>query len=75
VVGEARSLGLVGAIEIVKNKDSRERFVNNGIVMRPVGDTMIVSPPLIVENRHIDELVEKAWKCLDLTADSLGVGR
>ena len=88
LVGEARSLGLVGAIEIVKNKDSRERFdkdlgagsrcrdfcVNNGIVMRPVGDTMIVSPPLIVENMHIDELVEKAWKCLDLTADSLGAG-
>jgi putrescine aminotransferase len=88
IVGEARSLGLVGAIEIVKGKDSRERFhkdlgagsqcrdfcVNNGLVMRAVGDTMIVSPPLIVENKHIDELVEKAWKCLDLTADSLGVG-
>jgi putrescine aminotransferase len=88
LVGEARSLGLVGAIEIVENKESRERFdkdlgagsrcrdfcVNNGIVMRPVGDTMIVSPPLIVENMHIDELVEKAWKCLDLTADSLGAG-
>jgi len=86
IVGEARSLGLVGAIEIVKDKVSRERFhkdlaagarcrdfcVNNGVVMRAVGDTMIVSPPLIVENGHIDELVEKAWRCLDLTAESLG---
>jgi putrescine aminotransferase len=86
IVGEARSLGLMGAIEIVKDKDSRERFhkdlaagtrcrdlcVNNGVVMRAVGDTMIVSPPLIVENEHIDELVEKAWRCLDLTAESLG---
>jgi len=89
IVGEARSLGLMGAIEIVGNPDSRERFdkdlgagarcrdfcVNNGVVMRAVGDTMIVSPPLIVEEQHIDELVYKAWKCLDLTADSLGVGR
>jgi putrescine aminotransferase len=88
IVGEARSLGLVGAIEIVKDKDSRERFhkdlgagsqcrdfcVNNGLVMRAVGDTMIVSPPLIVENKHIDELVEKACKCLDLTAESLEAG-
>ena len=87
IVGEARSLGLVGAIEIVKNKESRERFlkdlgagtrcrdicVNNGVVMRAVGDTMIVSPPLIFEQQHTDELVEKAWKCLDLTAESLGV--
>ena len=86
LIGQARSLGLTGAIEIVKDKDSRERFdkdlgagsqcrdfcVNNGLVMRAVGDTMIVSPPLIVEDKHIDELVEKAWKCLDLTADSLG---
>ncbi len=85
IVGEARSIGLVGAIEIVRNKANRERFdkkfkagmrcrdfcVSNGLVMRAVGDTMIVSPPLIVEDGHIDELVEKAWKCLDLTAESL----
>jgi len=32
---------------------------------------MIVSPPLIVEDAHIDELLEKAWKCLDLTRQSL----
>ena len=87
LVGEARSLGLVGALEIVKNKESRERFdddlgagtrcrdfcVENGAVMRAVGNTMIVSPPLIVEDKHIDELVEKAWKSLDQTAASLGV--
>ncbi len=89
IVGEARSLGLVAAIEIVRDKGKRERFhkslaagprcrdicVDNGLVMRAVGDTMIVSPPLIIEDSQIDELVEKAWKCLDLTARSLGEGR
>ena len=88
IVGEARSLGLVGAIEIVQNKNSRERFhkdkgagtrcrdfcVSDGLVMRAVGDTMIVSPPLVSEARHIDELVEKAWKSLDLTQQSLESG-
>ena len=87
IVGEARSLGLVGAIEIVKDKEKRERFpkdlaagsrcrdfcIENGLVMRAVGNTMIVSPPLVFEHEHVDELVEKAWKCLDLTAASLGV--
>jgi putrescine aminotransferase len=85
IIGEARSLGLVGALEIVRDKTARERFpkelgagmrcrdicVDNGLVMRAVGDTMIVSPPLIVQDAHIDELVEKAWKCLDLTQASL----
>lgn len=85
IVGEARSLGLMAAIEIVKDKSARERFhkdlgagarcrdfcVNNGLVMRAVGDTMIVSPPLVVEKQHVDELVDIAWRCLDLTAESL----
>ena len=85
LVGEARSIGLVGAIEIVQDKSSRERFhknlgagkrcrdfcFRNGLVMRPVADTMVVSPPLVLEKRHVDELVDKAWRCLDLTAESL----
>ena len=87
LVGEARSIGLVGALEIVANKSTRERFDKDlqagtrcrdfcfvsGLVMRAVGDTMIVSPPLVVEHSHIDELVRKAWQSLDLTAESLGV--
>jgi putrescine aminotransferase len=86
LVGEARSIGLVGAIEIVANIETRQRFDKdlqvgtrcrgfcfaNGLVMRSVGDTMIVSPPLIMSHAHIDELVEKAWHCLDLTAESIG---
>lgn len=85
IVGEVRSIGLVGAIEIVRDKAGRKRFgkdlaagmrcrdlcVNNGLVMRAVGDTMIVSPPLIIEESQVDEMVEKAWKSLDLTAESL----
>ena len=86
IVGEARSIGLMGAIELVREKSSRERFekdlgagtrcrdfcVYNGVVMRAVGDTMIVAPPIIITHGQLDELMEKAWKCLDLTAESLG---
>lgn len=82
LVGEARSIGLMGAIELVADKSTLERFDKdtgvgsicrdfcfaNGLVMRAVGDTMIVSPPLVIEHAHIDELVEKAHLCLDLTA-------
>lgn len=86
IVGEARSLGMVAAVELVKDKVTRERFSEdgdtgalcrdacneNGLVMRPVGETMIISPPLVITRDEIDELVEKARKSLDLTAKWLG---
>jgi putrescine aminotransferase len=89
IIGEARSVGMMGALEIVQDKTNRIRYakdltagtrardicVRNGLVMRAVGDTMIVSPPLISEHAHIDELVEKAWKCMDLTAKSLAAAK
>jgi putrescine aminotransferase len=87
LVGEARSLGMVGALELVKDKKTRERFsttgatgalcrdfcVKNGIVMRAVGETMIISPPLVITRDEIDELVAKARKSLDGTAEALGI--
>ncbi|MBP6514561.1 MAG: aspartate aminotransferase family protein [Steroidobacteraceae bacterium] len=87
LVGEVRGVGFIGALELVAHKGTRSFFRNrgdvglicrdhcfaNGLVMRAVRDTMIIAPPLILERSHIDELVEKAWKCLDLTARDLGV--
>jgi putrescine aminotransferase len=83
LVGETRSRGLVGALELVRDKATRERFaplgrvgtmcrdlsVENGLVMRAVGDTMIISPPLVIDKAQIDELVDLARRSLDLTAE------
>ncbi len=88
LVGEARCVGMVGAIELVADKASRARFdikpsigercrylcVDNGLVMRHVAESMIVAPPLVITDAQLDELVEKAWKCLDLTARDVGLG-
>ena len=49
----------------------RGHCFENGLIMRAVGDTMIISPPLVISKSEIDELVEKARKCLDLTARAL----
>jgi len=81
LVGEARSRGLMAALELVPDKSSRQKFANsgevgiacrdhsynNGLVMRAVADTMVVSPPIIISDEQIDEMIEKAWKALDLT--------
>ena len=81
LVGEARCTGLIGALELVRDKASRRFFekrgevgticrdfcFDNGLIMRAVRDTMIVSPPLVISPAQLDELAEKAWRCLDLT--------
>jgi len=85
LVGEARHLGMLAAIEIVEDKENCKRFENsaeivgrcknfcyeNGIVMRAIKNKMVIAPPLICNNEHIDEIIEKVWKCLDLTAQSI----
>jgi putrescine aminotransferase len=85
LVGEARGVGFIGALELVADKATRRFFPGrgdvglicrdhcfaNGLVMRAVRDTMVMAPPLIMERPQIDELIEKAWRCLDLTARDL----
>ena len=83
-MGEVRGVGMLGAIELVKDKTSRSRYedkgagmicrghcFNNGLIMRAVGDTMIIAPPLVISKSEIDELVSKARLCLDLTLEDL----
>ncbi len=81
LVGEARGIGMVGALELVKDKDTKTSYqsdqnvgmicrdfcFNNGLIMRAVGDAMIICPPLVISHSEIDELVDKAKLCLDLT--------
>jgi putrescine aminotransferase len=85
LVGEARGVGMLGALELVKCREPvtlfdergkvgticRDICVRNGLVMRAVGDTMIISPPLIITHAQIDELLEKARKSLDDTLEAV----
>ncbi|MSQ91355.1 MAG: aspartate aminotransferase family protein [Gammaproteobacteria bacterium] len=88
LVGEVRGVGLIGALELVAHKGSKTLFRNrgdtglicrdhcfaNGLVMRATRDTMIIAPPLVITKEQVDELIEKARRCLDLTAADIGVG-
>jgi putrescine aminotransferase len=86
LVGEARSAGMVGALELVADKATRARFpaetrvgetcrdacIEQGLVMRHVRDSMIVAPPLVITRAQLDELADKAWRSLDATARKVG---
>jgi len=84
LVGEVRGVGLLGALELVRDKGKRQFFddpgevgtlcrdicISNGLVMRAVRDTMIIAPPLVMTRTQVDELIEKARKSLDMTLEA-----
>ena len=77
-VGEVRSIGLINAIELVKDKTTKEPFdsklrtgyqiykkaLKEGVLLRPLGDVIYFNPPLIIEKNDMDFVVEKAYKCM-----------
>jgi len=83
LVGEIRGFGLLVAIELVKDKDTKERFeedagalvrdfsIDEGMMMRAVGNTMILSPPLIWTHDTIDEAAQIIKRALDRAAADL----
>jgi putrescine---pyruvate transaminase len=89
LVGDAETCGLMGALLLVKDKASGEAFPDEveigmvcrghcfreGLIMRAVGDRMIIAPPLVITRAQIDEMVALIRRCLDLTlADARQAG-
>ncbi|HUG24635.1 aspartate aminotransferase family protein [Piscinibacter sp.] len=81
LVGEAQTCGAMGALQLVRNKAKSESFASelevgmvcrghcfgNGLIMRAVGDRMIVAPPLVMTLEQVDEMAGLIKRCLDLT--------
>ena len=88
IVGEVRSLGLIGAVEMVKDKAGRGHFddlgatgticrdhcIEGGLILRAVRDVMVMSPPLSITIAEIDELMRILRQALDRTAKDVGMG-
>ena len=86
LVGETRSVGLLGAIEIVADKATGARFggaegtagpmvrdlcIENGLMVRGIRDTIVMCPPLIISHAQIDEMIGIIRKALDLALPRL----
>lgn len=81
LVGEVQTCGLMGAVQLVRDKAAAEPFdpnlgvgmgcrghcFANGLIMRAVGDRMIIAPPLVITRAQIDEMMALIRRCLDLT--------
>lgn len=87
IVGEVRGLGMFAALELVGNKETRERLAPDsaaavfcrdraiaaGLMVRQVGDAMVTAPPLICSEEEIDALVQMLTQALDETAAHYGI--
>jgi putrescine aminotransferase len=86
LVGETRSVGLIGAVEIVADKVSGARFggaegtagpmvrdlcIENGLMVRGIRDTIVMCPPLIITTEQIDAMISIIRQALDLAAPKL----
>jgi 4-aminobutyrate--pyruvate transaminase len=82
LVGDARGIGLIGAIEIVRSKATKESFdpkagvaaylvrraQHHGAILRNMpGDIVAFSPPLIISEAEIDEMLACFGRALDDT--------
>jgi putrescine aminotransferase len=80
LVGDVRSIGLLGAVEVVARKGTNERFggkegtagpmlrdlcIKNGLMIRAVRDTLVLSPPFVISHDQIDQLVAIIRRSLD----------
>ncbi|WKL57336.1 aminotransferase [Asticcacaulis sp. ZE23SCel15] len=87
IVGERRGIGMMAALQLVKNKDTRELptltdnagifcrdyCYNEGLIVRAVGPSIVLSPPLIYTHAEVDQTVDILGRALDATAKKLGV--
>ena len=87
IVGQVRGRGMFAAVELVKDKATREKlapesggalFCRNtanelGLMVRQTGNAMIIAPPLICNTAEIDSLVDMLVQALDATATHYGI--
>jgi putrescine aminotransferase len=85
LVVDAKTCGMVAGLVLIKDKANNTPFEDDdnvgmicrghcfsgGLVMRAVGDRMIIAPPLTISHAEIDELVQKARAALDATLADL----
>jgi 4-aminobutyrate---pyruvate transaminase len=89
LVGNARGMGLIGALELVRDKETRETFdpawgvaaqvgeraQKHGLITRALGDTVNFCPPLIITKGQIADMFARARAALDETYTWLTAGR
>jgi len=87
IVGEKRGVGLIGALELVLDKDAKtamekpgqlggiaaKHMLEEGVISRNMGDAVAFCPPMIINEGQVDDLMDRVERVLDKTAAEAGV--
>ncbi len=82
-VGDVRQRGLIGAIELVRNRETKEPFsweenrcesicqfaMSNGVWLRPLGNILVVMPPLSITTVELDKICRVIDEGIRVTTD------
>jgi 4-aminobutyrate--pyruvate transaminase len=85
LVGEVRGCGLLAGVELIGDKQARipfertrkagprcaEAAEREGLIVRAIGDTLAICPPLVISESEIESLIERLARALDQTAREL----
>lgn len=81
LVGEVRGVGMMAAVELVKDKETKESFdpalgvgayfgqrsIHYGLIVRAIGDSICLAPPLIITEKQINSVLERFERALEDT--------
>ena len=82
-VGDTRQKGLVAGIELVKDKATKEPYPreetvgfqviykarDKGVAIRPLGDVVVIMPPLVIPEGELDRLMEVIYECVKVVTE------
>lgn len=82
-VGDVRQTGMIGAVEMVKNKITKEPYpfeertghrvfkeaLKNGALLRPIGNVIYFMPPYVIKNEEIEKLTEIAYNAIKIVTE------
>lgn len=83
-VGDIRHIGMVGAVELVQNKETKEPYkfterighkvfleaMKRGAILRPIGNIIYFLPPLIITEKEIENLIEIAYNSIKTVTEN-----
>lgn len=84
-IGQVRHLGLIHAVEIVKNRQTKERFdsslrlgykiyqdaLKEGLLLRPIGDVLYFNPALNISKEDLEKAMDIAYRVIKRNIEKL----